>query len=465
MRKVVLFALAMCSPPAIAAQTQHPVPRTNPSGPALTFDFPGMHIGVAEYDEGPTGTTVFYFPGKVVGVVDVRGGAPGTILTDGLRLGNRDRRVDGIVFSGGSAYGLAAASGAAAALKPQRVREGQWRSAAWFAGAIIYDIFGRRLSTVTPDEALGMAALNAAVEGRFPLGPRGAGRSAMQGYFFTDAFADSTIQLRNWPHSGQGGAFRQVGPTKIAVFTVVNAIGAVVDRRGRLVRCSYAPSQQDCGTIEEALARRLRLSGAPPTVSRGDDDASSGLSSNTTITLIVTNQKLEVRELQRLAVQVHSSMSRGIQPFSTTEDGDALFAVTTAEVDNPSLSAMDLSTIASETAWDAILASVPPLDPVRPGTPIRISTSELDAVVGTYEFPSGARITVRRDGQQLRTTLTGSGGIFFAEGGNTLIAVAPREFLIDGPRKDRVLFETSGGRATAMTLNPGQWGQLANRVR
>ena len=461
------LTISLIFPAAIAAQSAPPVPQVNPSGPALVFDFPGMRIGVAEYDEGPTGTTVFHFPGKVVGVVDVRGGAPGTIFTDALRLGNRERRLDGVVFSGGSAYGLAAATGAAAALKPQRVRDGQWGSAAWFTGAIIYDISGRRLSTVTPDEALGMAALNAAVEGRFLQGPRGAGRSAMQGYFFTDAFTDSTVRLRNWPHSGQGGAFRQIGPTKIAVFTVVNAIGAVVDRRGRLVRCSYAPRAEDCGTIEEALARRLpQLNASAPRddASRGVDTEPSGLTSNTTITLVVTNQKLEVQELQRLAIQVHGSMARGIQPYSTTEDGDALFAVTTAEVDNPLLSAMELSTIASAIAWDAILASVPPHDPVRSTTRIRVSPSDLDAVVGTYEFPSGARVDVSRTGEQLRTTLTGSGGMFFAVAGNTLVPVAPREFLIDGPRNDRVRFEERRGQVVTMTLNPGQWAQLAKRV-
>ena len=125
----IVLASLMFLPAAIAAQNSVPVPRVNPAGPALTFDFPGMRIGVAEYDEGPTGTTVFYFPGKVVAAVDVRGGAPGTIFTDALRLGIRERRLDGVVFSGGSAYGLAAATGAAAALKPQRVRDGQWARA------------------------------------------------------------------------------------------------------------------------------------------------------------------------------------------------------------------------------------------------------------------------------------------------------------------------------------------------
>jgi hypothetical protein len=130
-------------------------------------------------------------------------------------------------------------------------------------------------------------------------------------------------------------------------------------------------------------------------------------------------------------------------------------------VDNPSLSALDLSTIASETAWDAILASVPPQDPVRPTAPIRVAASDLDMITGIYQFPSGARVIVARDGDQLHTTLVGSGGIFFSPKGNTLIPVAAHEFLIAGPRQDRVLFETSGGHITEMTLNPGQWAQKA----
>lgn len=442
------------------AQNSKLAPRVTFDGPALTFEFSGLRIGVAEYDDGPTGTTVFYFPDKVMGVVDVRGGAPGTIFTDSLRLGRRDRWIDGVVFSGGSAYGLAAATGAAAALKSKRVRDGQWQSAAIFPGAIIYDIYGRRLSTVTPDEALGKAALDSAREGRFPLGPRGAGRSAMQGLFFADAEAGRW----DWPHSGQGGAFRQIGVTKVAVFTVVNALGAVIDRRGRVVRCSYAPSQKDCGTIEQALARRLPQLGADAAVSAVGEEKAT-LSTNTTVTLVVTNQKLEARELQRLAVQVHGSMARGIQPYSTMDDGDVLFAVTTQEVDNSALPAMDLSTIASEVAWDAILASVPPQDRILPTTPLQIAAANLDRFIGTYEFPSGARVTVGRDGAELRTTLKGMGGLFFADAGNRLIAVGSSDFLIDGPRGDRVRFESKRGKAGALILNPGQWAQIAKPVR
>lgn len=59
---VSLLALMLMGVPLEAQGPPAPVPRTDPAGRALTFDFPGMRVGVAEYEEGPTGTTVFYFP-------------------------------------------------------------------------------------------------------------------------------------------------------------------------------------------------------------------------------------------------------------------------------------------------------------------------------------------------------------------------------------------------------------------
>jgi len=56
-------------------------PRIPSEGPALTFEFPGLLIGVAEYEEGPTGCTAFYFPNGATAAVDMRGGECGTIQT------------------------------------------------------------------------------------------------------------------------------------------------------------------------------------------------------------------------------------------------------------------------------------------------------------------------------------------------------------------------------------------------
>jgi L-aminopeptidase/D-esterase-like protein len=435
----------------------------------LRFDFPGLRVGVAEYEAGPTGATVFYFPGKVKAAVDVRGGAPGTINTDALRLGYESRMMDAIVFAGGSWYGLAAATGVADEIKATRAGAGEWSSIAGVVAAIVFDLGDRRLTTVTPDYELGRAALRAASSGRFPLGARGAGRFVMQGTYFAAAGG-----YTDWPHSGQGGAFRQIGPTKIAVFTVVNALGSIVDREGRVVRCgTTAAPRTDCGTIAERLrlvSDRVAQAGGGAHAPGGrepdaPESADDGPAQNTTLTLVVTNQKLPIWALQRLAVQVHTSMGRAIQPFATQRDGDVLYAVTTDQVENATLSAQDLGLIASEVAWDAVLASVPPIADVAPRAPVPAGAA-IEPFVGEYEFAPGSRLTVRAVAQRLTAELTGRGGIYFPVGRAVeLTPAGPAEFVLDTPRRDRIRFDQSGTRSGGLTLNPGRWSHRATRVR
>jgi hypothetical protein len=199
---------------------------------------------------------------------------------------------------------------------------------------------------------------------------------AMQGGFFgCDA------------HSGQGGAFRQLGPTKIAAFVVVNAFGAVTDRDGGLVSCNRPKSWGNL-TMTSELLRHL------PASLKADWDASAASperkvpgTRNTTISLIVTNRKLDYAGVLRLAIQVHTSMARAIQPFSTESDGDTLYAASTQEVDNKDLSSVTLATVAGETMWDAVVASVPDEAAfVPPATPPTVSADTLAAYAGTYEF-------------------------------------------------------------------------------
>lgn len=289
----------------------------------LRFDFPGLRIGVAEYDEGPTGCTVFHLPpGGAACSVDIRGGSPGTI-------GNYEW-AHAVCFAGGSLYGLEAACGVAAELMAMRGYTVGWTDVELVLGAIVYD-FGRRDNAVYPDADLGRAALGAAQEGVFPLGRRGAGRSVTVG---------KTFGLDGGEFSGQGGAFRQLGPTKVAVFTVVNAFGAIVDREGKVVRGHYDPDRGTRTRLVEGLEAQL------PQAAPG----------NTTLTLIVTNQQLSRRELRQLGVQVHGSMGRAIEPFHALVDGDVLYTVTTGEVQNESLPSMSLGVVASELAWDAVLS-------------------------------------------------------------------------------------------------------------
>ncbi len=299
-------------------------------GRKLTFDFPAVRIGVAEYAEGPTGCTVFHFAKTARCLVDVRGGSPGTIMAG-------DGPIDALCYAGGSIYGLEAATGVMAELFTQRGYSRRFTEIAIVRGAVIFD-FPPRTSAIYPDKALGRAALISARSGVFPLGRHGAGCSATVGKAF-----DAPSQREP---AGQGGAYRQVGPTKIAVFTVVNAVGAIVDRTGLVVR----------GNRDQESGRRLPateiLDGC---LNRRVGACSPGTAGNTTLTVVITNQQLDDWALTPLARQVHSSMARAIQPFHAWNDGDVLYAVTTGEVTNPTLDLTALGIIASELAWDAVL--------------------------------------------------------------------------------------------------------------
>jgi 6-aminohexanoate-oligomer endohydrolase len=422
----------------LLAATTH-IPRTNiESARWLTIDFPAMRIGVAEYDDGPTGTTIFHFPKGAKAAVDVRGGAPGTINTDTLRLGYDSAFIDAVTFAGGSSYGLAVATGVAQAIKATQDNPNQLASIATVTGAIIFDVGPRRYSTVVPDEILGRAAFDAAAPGRFPLGAHGAGRFAMQSGYFGDDYRS---------YSGQGGAFRQIGPTKIAVFTVVNALGAVVDRGGNIVRCAKPP----CGTIAARLASVAAGFSAPSVPTPA-----------TTLTLVVTNQKLPFWALQRLAMQVHASMARAIQPFHTTNDGDVLFALSTDEVENEKLNVADLGVVASEVAWDAVLSSVPELDDVgRASARPDGLKPVLHSAVGAYEFAfgRGARATIARSGDALTITANRNSIYLPANTPVALTHVSGNDYRIANARGARLRIDENG-----FTINPGHWPIRATRV-
>lgn len=374
---IVLFAEgALCSAHADQRVLE---PNTRITGPTSNFDWPAVQIGIGTYEEGPTGLTIIHFKNRASVAVDVRGGAPGTVNTDGLRNGYGEAFTDAIVFTGGSAYGQEAITAVATGLKELGLRGGDWSNVAFVPGAVIYDFGNRRLNEIHPDKRLAHAALRALRPGVFPQGAQGAGRMAMQGSFFGCN-----------AHSGQGGAYRQIGPTKIAAFVVVNAYGAVTDREGRLVTCHHGKSWGNLTKTSELLSH-LPASRKP--------EWEAGTTQNTTISLVVTNQKLFPWQLQRVAAQVHSSMGRGIQPFSTQSDGDTLFAASTQEVENKALDGVTLATIASEIMWDAILASVPNEKAfVPPATPPQVPAATLAAYAGRYDFAPPKEVGDMRNG-------------------------------------------------------------------
>jgi L-aminopeptidase/D-esterase-like protein len=426
----------------------------------LKFEFQGMRIGVAENEEGPTGTTVFYFPDGVMAAGDIRGGATGTLNSSVVSTSYERKMINAVVFSGGSWFGLSAATGVANEIKNIKAKEGNVDHVPGVLGAIIYDVGDRRFSRVTPDDQLGKEALNSAKQNWFPLGAKGAGRFAMQGGYYFNIPRDKGVDSYDlWPHSGQGGAFATIGKTKIAVFTVVNALGAIVDRNGKVVRCHRNSTDEDCPSIED-LIRRSKIG---KQLNSKDKD---GPTENTTLTLVVTNQKLPFWALQRMATQVHTSMGRGIQPFSTQFDGDVLYAVTTGEIDNSDLSPIDLAVAASELAWDAILNSVPQLPALPKDTQSVVKHGLFKSYVGIYNFYGGSQLTISENNNGLTAKFKGNGRIYFDENKEYRLKPATNGlFIIDAPSKDVIRFNQlkESSVATSMTINPGPWHIEAKR--
>ena len=274
--------------------------------------------------------------------------APSSIFRRAQLVDRRPRRVAGvsgagydfvtaICLAGGSLYGLEATAGVAAELLAQRDYRTGWMDIPIVSGAIIFD-WGPRDNAVYPDKELGRAALRDARAGIFPLGPHGAGPLGHRGKIFDYAEGEP---------AGQGAAFRQVGETKVAVFTVVNAIGAIVDRDGNVVR-GHLDRGRACAAASSRGSRTVSPRGARCDRRRGTRRSPSSR----------PTCSLDSRQLRTLGRQVHASMARAIQPFHALEDGDVLFAVSTAEVAaDPVLDTTALGIVASELAWDAVLTS------------------------------------------------------------------------------------------------------------
>jgi L-aminopeptidase/D-esterase-like protein len=423
-------------------------PVINAGERVLRFDWPAISIGTGEYEEGPTGVTVFHFTKRASAAVDVRGGSPGTVNTDYLRQGYERPELDAVVFAGGSAYGLEATTAVQNAMKDDGLRGGTWDNIGFAAGAIIYDLGDRRLNEIYPDKRLAQAAYRAARAGVFPLGAQGAGRFAQNGRVFGCNV-----------YSGQGGAFRQIGDLKIAAFVVVNAVGVVTARDGRVVACYRDPKWP-------AELRTADLFARYPATSRGEWPAAPAEPrGNTTISLIVTNRTLHPAQLQRLAAQVHTSMARAVQPFATEFDGDALYAVSTSELDVPPdpLEALELNVLASEVMWDAILASVPPQPPLpSPAAGARMPTAEdLRGFVGDYLFSPAVCLRVSLEESRLRAIAAGARPVY-AIGSAAQVDLQPlgwTEFAVPG-RYPLVLRFDAGG---TLLVNPGHWQQVGVR--
>lgn len=255
------------------------------------FAMPGFKIGHWTHPSGATGCSVIIPDERSLAVVDVRGGAPGTRETSLLEEGRLVQRVDAVLLTGGSAFGLAAADGVMRWLREQ----GRGFPTASIPvpivpAAVLFDLCGS--DPVWPDAEAGYLAASTAAIDSWTSGPVGAGAGATVG---------KIVNPGGTP-SGIGAARIAVDAGSIAALLAVNAVGEIAVSRDPGV-----------STGEELLLTT--------------DQARPRAGENTTIGVVVVDAAVNRDDLVRIGIAAHDGLARAIHPAHTPFDGDTIFVL------------------------------------------------------------------------------------------------------------------------------------------
>ena len=296
----------------------------------------GLKVGHVTLKERPTGCTVVLAEAGAVAGVDVRGGAPGTRETDLLDPVNTVQKVQAIVLSGGSAFGLAAATGTVRWLEEKGLGyDTRVARVPIVPAAILFDL-GIGDPKVRPTADCGYEAAALATDGAVAEGNVGAGAGATVG------------KLRGPGRSMKAGigsaAIVLPNGLVVAALVAVNAIGDVIDpATGRVIAGLRTPDGRGLADAR-TLVRQGGLERPP-------------VAANTTIGVVATNATLTKTEATKVAQMAHDGYARAISPVHTPGDGDVVFALATGGWSGES----DVATIGAlgaEVMADAIVRAV-----------------------------------------------------------------------------------------------------------
>lgn len=274
-------------------------------------DVEGVMCGHCQSLDAGTGCSVILFKEGAVGGVDVRGSAPGTRETDLLRPMNMVQKLHGILLTGGSAFGLAAADGVMKYLEERGIGyDTGVARVPIVSSAVLYDL-AYKDSNVRPDVIMGYNACKNAELSLCKQGIIGAGAGATVGKLRGTRFCSK---------SGLGSASikLQSGLVVSAMFAV-NAFGDIVNPKTGdvLAGVKNIHNNEFISTVEQLL------NGAKNEVLAG---------TNTTIGVVATNANLNKEMANKLASISHDGLAKTISPVHTMMDGDTIFAAATGKV-------------------------------------------------------------------------------------------------------------------------------------
>lgn len=272
-------------------------------------DVGNIKVGHASDQEGGTGLTIILpDPGNTAGV-DVRGGAPGSRETDLLNPLNQVSEVSAIILSGGSAYGLEAASHLMKILEKEKIGfDVGVGIVPIISQAVLFDLAYKN-PKARPDEKMTKKAFESADYHDKSMGIVGAGTGA------TVAKALGPAYLMK---SGLGQASIKKGDLVVSAIVAVNAFGDIFD---------YHKGIQIAGPMKDG--KMLKTIDLIDKILGSFADIKP---SNTTIGAVATNASFSKTELTKIAGMAHDGYARTINPVHTLFDGDTIFSLATNKV-------------------------------------------------------------------------------------------------------------------------------------
>ena len=316
---------------AIGSEAQQPAARRG-----LTA-VDGIMVGHETLAARPTGCTVVLAERGAVAGVDVRGSAPGTRETDLLDPVNTVEQVHAIVLTGGSAFGLDAASGVMRLLEERGIgfETGAGRVPI-VPAAVLFDLNVGNDPRVRPGADCGYRAAAAASPGPVAEGNVGAGAGATVG------------KLAGRERAMKGGvgsaAIALPDGLIVAALVVVNAAGDVIDpATGQVVAGARAEDGRSLADV-----RRLMRAGLATADRPGE---------NTTLGVVATNARLTKAQATKVAQMAHDGLARAIAPVHTPVDGDTIFALATGTRVEPA-SVLTVGALAADAVAEAVVRAV-----------------------------------------------------------------------------------------------------------
>ena len=298
----------------------------------------GLRVGHAELEGVPSGCTVILPDRGAAAGVDIRGGAPGTYGTDTFNPLNLVDKVNGLFFSGGSAFGMSAADGVRRYLKDRHAGFNTGHGVVPIvAGAIIFDL-GVNRTGVYPGAELALKACLDSSPGPVEEGSRGAGAGATVGKLFG---------FERCMKGGVGSSLiHGAAGLKVGALLVVNSFGEIFDPDTGL-KVAGARKSPESNDLVDTVPELMKMTGF-----MGSFQAAG----NTVVGAIATNALLNKVQLTKIAQMAHDGLARAIYPVHTQYDGDAVFALSCGTLDGVEVSL--IGALAVLAAQQAILRAV-----------------------------------------------------------------------------------------------------------